>query len=119
MRSAPSSDSAAKTSASRGWTEHIHEVANASLRRQRRETIFQHRYDPDVPIADVAGVVKDLIQVGKVRHLGLCEMGPDIIPRAYRVQPVTVVQSEYSLMWRESESALFPIIGRTRDQLHA
>ncbi|WP_422110591.1 aldo/keto reductase [Burkholderia multivorans] len=93
--------------------ERIREVADASLRRLRRETIdvfFQHRYDPDVPIEDVAGAVKELIRVGKVRHFGLCEVGPDIIRRAHKVQPVTVVQSEYSLMWREPESALFPVL---------
>src|SRR5438309_3011016 len=80
--------------------EHIKEVAEASLKRLRADAIdlfYQHRVDPDVPIEDVAGAVKDLIQQGKVRHFGLSEAGVQTIRRAHAVQPVTAVQSEYSL----------------------
>lgn len=100
-----------------GWTglnsrpEHIKEVAEASLRRLRVETIdlfYQHRVDPDVPIEDVAGAVKDLIQDGKVKHFGLSEAGAETIRRAHAVQPVSAVQSEYSLWWREVEADVLP-----------
>src|SRR5439155_4776317 len=83
--------------------EHIKEVAAASLKRLRVDAIdllYQHRVDPDVPIEDVAGAVKDLIQEGKVKHFGLSEAGAQTIRRAHAVQPVTAVQSEYSLWWR-------------------
>ncbi len=96
-----------------GWTavnsrpEHIREVADASLKRLRTDVIdlfYQHRVDPNVPIEDVAGAVKDLIQQGKVKHFGLSEAGVQTIRRAHKVQPVTALQSEYSLWWREPEA---------------
>jgi aryl-alcohol dehydrogenase-like predicted oxidoreductase len=85
---------------------HIREVAEASLTRlktDRIDLLYQHRVDPGVPIEDVAGAVKDLIQEGKVRHFGLSEAGVQTIRRAHAVQPVTALQSEYSLWWREPE----------------
>jgi aryl-alcohol dehydrogenase-like predicted oxidoreductase len=91
--------------------EHIREVADASLRRLGIETIdlfYQHRVDPDVPIEDVAGAVKELIEAGKVRHFGLSEAGEQNIRRAHGVQPVTALQSEYSLWWREPEDSVLP-----------
>jgi aryl-alcohol dehydrogenase-like predicted oxidoreductase len=87
--------------------EHIKQVAEASLKRLKVEAIdllYQHRVDPDVPIEDVAGTVKDLIQAGKVRHFGLSEAGVQTIRRAHAVQTVTALQSEYSLWWREPEA---------------
>src|SRR4051812_17408245 len=87
--------------------EHIKEVAEASLRRLSVESIdlfYQHRVDPAVPIEDVAGAVKELIQAGKVKHFGLSEAGVQVIRRAHAVQPVTALQSEYSLWWREPEA---------------
>jgi aryl-alcohol dehydrogenase-like predicted oxidoreductase len=93
--------------------EHIRQVAEASLRRLRSEVIdlfYQHRVDPDVPIEEVAGAVKDLIRAGKVRHFGLSEAGVDTIRRAHSVQPVAAVQSEYSLWWREPEVELLPAL---------
>jgi len=92
---------------------HIREVAEASLKRLRVETIdlfYQHRVDPDVPIEDVAGTVKDLIREGKVRHFGMSEAGAKTIRRAHAVQPVTALQSEYSLWWREPETTTFPTL---------
>lgn len=92
--------------------EHIKQVADASLKRLRVESIdlfYQHRVDPDVPIEDVAGAVKDLIQTGKVKHFGLSEAGAQTIRRAHAVQPVTAIQSEYSLWWREVEDELLPV----------
>lgn len=92
---------------------HIREVAEASLKRLRIETIdlfYQHRVDPSVPIEDVAGAVKELIQEGKVRYFGLSEAGVDTIRRAHRVQPVTAIQNEYSLWWREPEETFFPVL---------
>lgn len=92
--------------------EHIRQVADASLKRLRIETIdlfYQHRLDPNVPIEDVAGTVKELIKQGKVRHFGLCEVGAETIRRAHAVQPVTAVQSEYHLMWREPEEKVLPV----------
>ncbi|MBB5378991.1 aryl-alcohol dehydrogenase-like predicted oxidoreductase [Deinococcus metalli] len=86
--------------------EHIRQVIEGSLQRLRTDHIdlyYQHRVDPTVPIEDVAGTVKDLIQEGKVRHFGLSEAGADIIRRAHAVQPVTALQSEYSIWWREIE----------------
>jgi aryl-alcohol dehydrogenase-like predicted oxidoreductase len=95
--------------------EHIQQVAEDSLRRLRSEVIdlfYQHRVDPDVPIEEVAGAVKDLIRAGKVRHFGLSEAGVDTIRRAHTVQPVAAVQSEYSLWWREPEVELLPALER-------
>ena len=92
---------------------HIKEVAEASLKRLRIETIdlfYQHRVDPDVPIEDVAGAVKELIQQGKVRHFGLSEAGVKTIRRAHTVQPVTALQSEYSLWWRKPEEDVLPAL---------
>src|SRR5467141_4091104 len=93
--------------------EHIKEVAEASLKRLRTDVIdlfYQHRVDPNVPIEDVAGAVKDLIQEGKVKHFGLSEPGVQTIRRAHAVQPVTAVQSEYSLWWREPEAEVLPTL---------
>ena len=93
--------------------EHIREVAEASLKRLRVESIdlfYQHRVDPDVPIEDVAGTVKDLIQEGKVKHFGMSEAGVRNIRRAHAVQPVTALQSEYSLWWREPEAEILPTL---------
>ena len=93
--------------------EHIKEVADASLKRLRTDRIdlfYQHRVDPDVPIEDVAGAVKELIQRGKVKHFGLSEAGVQTIRRAHAVQPVTALQSEYSLWWREPEKEVLPTL---------
>jgi aryl-alcohol dehydrogenase-like predicted oxidoreductase len=93
--------------------EHIKEVADASLKRLRIDVIdlfYQHRVDPAVPIEDVAGAVKDLIKAGKVRHFGLSEAGTNTIRRAHAVQPVTALQSEYSLWWREPEKEIIPTL---------
>ena len=93
--------------------EHIKEVAEASLKRLRSGAIdlfYQHRVDPNVPIEDVAGAVKELIQQGKVKHFGLSEAGVQTIRRAHRVQPVTALQSEYSLWWREPEKEVIPTL---------
>jgi aryl-alcohol dehydrogenase-like predicted oxidoreductase len=93
--------------------EHIKEVAHQSLKRLKTEVIdlfYQHRVDPDVPIEDVAGAVKDLIQEGKVKHFGLSEAGVQMIRRAHKVQPITALQSEYSLWWREPEAEILPTL---------
>jgi aryl-alcohol dehydrogenase-like predicted oxidoreductase len=93
--------------------ENIRQVAEASLKRLRTDVIdlfYQHRVDPDVPIEDVAGTVKDLIKEGKVKHLGLSEAGVKIIRRANAEQPVTALQSEYSLWWREPEDEIMPVL---------
>ncbi len=93
--------------------DHIRQVAEASLKRLRTDVIdlfYQHRVDPDVPIEDVAGAVKDLIREGKVRHFGLSEAGAQTIRRAHRVQPVAAVQSEYSLWWRRPEAEVIPTL---------
>jgi aryl-alcohol dehydrogenase-like predicted oxidoreductase len=93
--------------------EHIKQVAEAALKRLRSNVIdlfYQHRVDPDVPIEDVAGAVKDLIQEGKVRHFGLSEAGAQTIRRAHAVQPVTALQNEYSLWWRRPEETVFPTL---------
>ena len=93
--------------------EHIKEVAEASLKRLKTDVIdlfYQHRVDDKVPIEDVAGAVKDLIQQGKVKHLGLSEAGSQTIRRAHRVVPVTALQSEYSLWWREPEREIIPTL---------
>src|SRR5947208_2756705 len=95
-------------------SEHIKEVAEASLKRLRTDVIdlfYQHRVDPDVPIEEVAGAVKDLIQEGKVKHFGLSEAGVQTIRRAHAVQPVTAVQSEYSLWMRDPEAEVLPTLG--------
>jgi len=93
--------------------EHIKQVAEASLKRLKTNFIdlfYQHRVDPDVPIEEVAGAVKDLIREGKVRHFGLSEAGVQTIRRAHAVQPVTALQSEYSLWWREPEAEIMPTL---------
>jgi len=93
--------------------EHIKEVADASLKRLKTDVIdlfYQHRVDPNVPIEDVAGAVKDLIQAGKVKHFGLSEAGVRTIRRAHAVQPVTALQSEYSLWWRSPEAEVMPAL---------
>ena len=105
--------------ASGGWRalnsrpQHIKEVAEASLKRLKTDVIdlfYQHRVDPNVPIEDVAGAVKELIQQGKVKHFGLSEAGVPTIRRAHAVQPVTALQSEYSLWWREPEAETLPAL---------
>src|SRR5499433_3741545 len=102
-----------------GWVgldsrpEHIKQVAEASLKRLKTEVIdlfYQHRVDPDVPIEDVAGAVKDLIRAGKVKHFGLSEAGVKTIRRAHAVHPVAALQSEYSLWWREPEAEILPTL---------
>jgi aryl-alcohol dehydrogenase-like predicted oxidoreductase len=93
--------------------EHIKEVAEASLKRLKTDVIdlfYQHRVDPNVPIEETAGAVKDLIQQGKVKHFGLSEAGVQSIRRAHKVQPVTALQSEYSLWWREPETEVIPAL---------
>jgi aryl-alcohol dehydrogenase-like predicted oxidoreductase len=93
--------------------EHIKQVVEASLKRLKVQTIdllYQHRVDPDVPIEDVAGTVKELIQQGKVKHFGLSEAGAQTIRRAHSVLPVTALQSEYSLWWREPEAEVLPTL---------
>ena len=93
--------------------ERIREVADAALQRLRTDRIdifYQHRVDPNVPMEDVAGTVKDLIQQGKVRHFGLSEAGARTIRRAHAVQPVTALQSEYSMWWREPEKEVLPVL---------
>jgi aryl-alcohol dehydrogenase-like predicted oxidoreductase len=93
--------------------EHIREVAEAALKRLKTDVIdlfYQHRVDPNVPIEDVAGAVKDLIQDGKVKHFGLSEAGVQTIRRAHAVRPVTALQSEYSLWWREPEQEILPTL---------
>src|SRR5947207_2800527 len=93
--------------------EHIQEVAEASLKRLKTDVIdlfYQHRVDPNVPIENVAGAVKQLIQEGKVKHFGLSEAGVQTIRRAHKVQPVTARQSEYSLWWREPEAEVLPTL---------
>jgi aryl-alcohol dehydrogenase-like predicted oxidoreductase len=93
--------------------EHIKQVADASLKRLKIDAIdlfYQHRVDPDVPIEDVAGAVKDLIRAGKVKHFGLSEAGVQTIRRAHAVEPVTALQSEYSLFWRAPEAEVIPTL---------
>ena len=93
--------------------ENIRKVADESLKRLRTDYIdlfYQHRVDPNVPIEETAGAVKDLIDAGKVRHFGLSEAGVDVIRRAHSVQAVTALQSEYSLWWREPEAEIFPVL---------
>src|SRR5579859_5151709 len=93
--------------------DHIKQAVEGSLKRLRTDVIdlyYQHRVDPDVPIEDVAGAVKDLIQEGKVRHFGLSEAGVQTVRRAHAVQPVTALQNEYSVWFREPEQAVFPTL---------
>src|SRR6202045_2326565 len=93
--------------------EHVKEVAEASLKRLKTDVIdlfYQHRVDPNVPIEDIAGAVKDLIQQGKVKHFGLSEAGVQTIRRAHAVQPVAALQNEYSLWWRSPEAEVLPVL---------
>ena len=97
--------------------EHIRQALDGSLRRLRTDFVdllYQHRVDPEVPIEDVAGTVKELIEEGKVRHFGLSEAGVETIRRAHAVQPVTALQSEYSLFWREPEDAILDALDELR-----
>jgi aryl-alcohol dehydrogenase-like predicted oxidoreductase len=106
-------DSDGKTQGLDSRPEHIRKTTDASLMRLRTDLIdllYQHRVDPNVPIEDVAGTVKELIQEGKVRHFGLSEAGVKTIRRAHAVQPVTALQSEYSLWWREPEETILPLL---------
>src|SRR5215468_5479524 len=106
-------DSAGKQAGLDSRPEHIKEVAEASLKRLKTDVIdlfYQHRVDPNVPIEDVAGAVKDLIQQGKVKHFGLSEAGVQTIRRAHAVQPVAAVQSEYSLWYRNPEKEVLPAL---------
>jgi aryl-alcohol dehydrogenase-like predicted oxidoreductase len=106
-------DSEGKTIGLDSRPAHIREVAEASLKRLRVEAIdlfYQHRVDPEVPIEEVAGTVKDLIAEGKVRHFGLSEASAAIVRRAHAVQPVAALQSEYSLWWREPEDVILPTL---------
>ena len=102
-----------KQSGTNSRPEHIRKVVDESLKRLRTDYIdllYQHRVDPNVPIEDVAGTVKDLIQAGKVKHFGLSEAGAQTIRRAHAVQPVTALQSEYSLWWRKPEEEIIPTL---------
>lgn len=93
--------------------DHIRHAIEGSLKRLKTDVIdlyYQHRVDPDVPIEDVAGTIKDLITEGKVKHFGLSEAGPETIKRAHAVQPVTALQSEYSMWWREPEEKILPLL---------
>jgi aryl-alcohol dehydrogenase-like predicted oxidoreductase len=106
-------ETGARRSGTNSRPEHIKQVAEAALRRLRTDRIdlfYQHRVDPQVPIEEVAGALKDLISQGKVKHFGLSEAGVSTIRRAHAVQPVTAVQSEYSLFWREPETELLPVL---------
>lgn len=109
----PASDGEGRWSELDSRPDHIKEVAEASLKRLKTDAIdlfYQHRVDPDVPIEDVAGTVKDLIQEGKVRHFGLSEAGVQTIRRAHAVQPVTALQNEYSVWWRAPETEVLPVL---------
>jgi aryl-alcohol dehydrogenase-like predicted oxidoreductase len=109
----PAADGSGRWSELDSRPEHIKEVAEASLKRLKTDVIdlfYQHRVDPNVPIEDVAGAVKELIQAGKVRHFGLSEAGVQTIRSAHAVQPVTALQSEYSLWWREPETEILPTL---------
>jgi aryl-alcohol dehydrogenase-like predicted oxidoreductase len=109
----PASEGETHWSALDSRPEHIKEAVEGSLRRLRVETIdlyYQHRVDPDVPIEDVAGALKDLIQSGKVKHFGLSEAGVQTVRRAHAVQPVAALQSEYSLWWRKPEEEVLPML---------
>jgi aryl-alcohol dehydrogenase-like predicted oxidoreductase len=109
----PNPGDGSRWSALNSRPEHMKQVAEASLRRLRVDALdlfYQHRVDLNVPIEDVAGTVKDLIQQGKVKHFGLSEAGAQTIRRAHAVQPVTALQSEYSLFWREPEQEILPLL---------
>jgi aryl-alcohol dehydrogenase-like predicted oxidoreductase len=109
----PNPGDGSRWSALNSRPEHIKEVVEDSLKRLRVEVIdlyYQHRVDPNVPIEDVAGAVKDLIAAGKVKHFGLSEAGAQTIRRAHAVQPVAALQSEYSLFWREPEVEIVPLL---------
>jgi aryl-alcohol dehydrogenase-like predicted oxidoreductase len=109
----PGADDSSRWSALDSRPEHIKEAAEASLKRLKVDAIdlfYQHRVDPDVPIEDVAGAVQDLIQKGKIKHFGLSEAGVQTIRRAHAVQPVTALQSEYSLWWRDPEAEVLPTL---------
>jgi aryl-alcohol dehydrogenase-like predicted oxidoreductase len=106
-------DEAGKQAGMNSRPEHIKQAVEASLKRLRTDVIdllYQHRVDPNVPIEDVAGAVKDLIKAGKVKHFGLSEAGVQTIRRAHAVQPVTALQSEYSLWWTEPEAEIMPTL---------
>ncbi len=110
---APAREGEGRWSLLNSRSEHIKQVAEASLKRLKIDAIdlyYQHRVDPAVPIEDVAGAVKDLIREGKVKHFGLSEAGARTIRRAHAVQPVTALQSEYSLWWREPETSVLPTL---------
>ena len=110
---APNPQDGGKWTALDSRPEHIKEVIEASLKRLKTDVIdlyYQHRVDPNVPIEDVAGAVKELIQQGKVKHFGLSEAGAKTIRRAHAVQPVTALQSEYSIWWREPEDEILPTL---------
>jgi aryl-alcohol dehydrogenase-like predicted oxidoreductase len=110
---APNPGDTSRWSALNSRPEHIREVVNGSLRRLRVEAIdllYQHRVDPEVPVEDVAGTVKELIREGKVKHFGLSEAGAQTIRRAHAVQPVTALQSEYSLWYRDPERDVLPVL---------
>lgn len=110
---APNASDGGKWSTVDSRPEHIKDVAEASLKRLKTDVIdlfYQHRVDPNVPIEEVAGAVRDLIQEGKVKHFGLSEAGVKTIRRAHAVQPVTALQSEYSLWWREPEAEILPTL---------
>ena len=109
----PAANDGARWSELDSRPEHIKQVAEASLKRLKTDVIdlfYQHRVDPNVPIEDVAGAVKELIAEGKVKHFGLSEAGAQTIRRAHAVQPVTALQSEYSLWWREPEAEVLPTL---------
>lgn len=109
----PTSDDQSRWSDLDSRPEHIKKVAEGSLRRLKTDVIdlfYQHRVDPDVPIEDVAGAVKELIDEGKVKHFGLSEPGVQTIRRAHAIQPLTAVQNEYSLWWRKSEEEVLPAL---------
>jgi aryl-alcohol dehydrogenase-like predicted oxidoreductase len=109
----PAAEGEARWSRLDSRPEHIKRVVEGSLKRLKTDVIdlyYQHRVDPDVPIEDVAGAVKELIQAGKVKHFGLSEAGVKTIRRAHAIQPVTALQSEYSLWWREPEAEILPVL---------
>jgi len=109
----PDPNNDGKWTATNSKPDHIKQVVEASLKRLKTDTIdllYQHRVDKNTPMEDTAGAVKDLIQAGKVKHFGLSEAGANTIRRAHAVQPVTALQSEYSLFWREPEQSVLPTL---------
>ena len=109
----PDANNGGKWTNTNSRPDHIRQVVESSLKRLRTDTIdllYQHRVDKNTPIEDTAGAVKDLIQAGKVKHFGLSEAGANTIRRAHAVQPVTALQSEYSLFWREPEQSVMPTL---------